>query len=71
MKLKNYGEGIAKGMAVTMINALRRPITTQYPEQKLSVSKRTRGNILVWDKEQVHCLQYVSPEPVRLTALRW
>ena len=23
MKLKNYGEGIAKGMAVTMKNALR------------------------------------------------
>jgi NAD(P)H-quinone oxidoreductase subunit I len=51
LKLKNYGEGIVKGMAVTMKNALRRPITTQYPEQKLNVSRRTRGNQLVWNKE--------------------
>jgi NAD(P)H-quinone oxidoreductase subunit I len=51
LKLKNYGEGIAKGMAVTMKNALRKPITTQYPEQKLNVSRRTRGNQLVWNKE--------------------
>jgi NAD(P)H-quinone oxidoreductase subunit I len=51
LKLKNYGEGIAKGMAVTMKNAIRRPITTQYPEQKLNVSRRTRGNRLVWNKD--------------------
>ena len=51
MKLNNYGEGIAKGMAVTMKNAMRRPITTQYPEQKLNVSRRTRGNQLVWNKD--------------------
>jgi NADH-quinone oxidoreductase chain I len=52
LKLKNYGEGIAKGMAVTMKNALRRPITTQYPEQKLNISRRTRGNQLVWDNNR-------------------
>lgn len=52
MKLKNFGEGIAKGMAVTMKNALRRPITTQYPEQKLNVSRRTRGNQIVWDRDR-------------------
>ncbi len=51
MKLNNYGEGIARGMAVTMKNAIRRPITTQYPEQKLNVSRRTRGNQLVWNKD--------------------
>ena len=51
MKLNNYGEGIARGMAVTMKNAMRRPITTQYPEQKLNVSRRTRGNQLVWNKD--------------------
>ena len=51
MKLNNYGEGIAKGLAVTMKNAMRRPITTQYPEQKLNVSRRTRGNQLVWNKD--------------------
>jgi NAD(P)H-quinone oxidoreductase subunit I len=52
LKLKSYGEGIVKGMAVTMKNALRRPITTQYPEQKLNISRRTRGNQLVWDKDR-------------------
>jgi NADH-quinone oxidoreductase chain I len=51
LKLNNYGEGIAKGLAVTMKNAMRRPITTQYPEQKLNVSRRTRGNQLVWNKD--------------------
>ena len=34
-----------------MKNAMRRPITTQYPEQKLNVSRRTRGNQLVWNKD--------------------
>jgi NADH-quinone oxidoreductase chain I len=51
LKLNNYGEGIARGLAVTMKNAMRRPITTQYPEQKLNVSRRTRGNQLVWNKD--------------------
>jgi len=51
LKFNNYGEGIAKGLAVTMKNAMRRPITTQYPEQKLNVSRRTRGNQLVWNKD--------------------
>ena len=72
MKLKNYGEGIAKGMAMTMKNALRRPITTQYPEQKLNISRRTRGNQLIWDKNTciacsmcakacpVHCIDMVT-----------
>ncbi len=50
MKLKSYGEGIAKGMIVTMKNAIRTPITTQYPEKKLNISRRSRGNQLVWNK---------------------
>jgi NAD(P)H-quinone oxidoreductase subunit I len=65
LKLKNYGEGIAKGMVITMKNALRRPITTQYPEQKLSVSKRTRGNMLVWDKSKcISCSMCARACPV-------
>ena len=65
MKLKNYGEGIAKGMAVTMKNALRRPITTQYPEQKLNISRRTRGNQLVWDKDRcIACSMCAKACPV-------
>ena len=50
MKLNRFGEGIAKGMAITLKNFIRRPITTQYPEQKLNISRRTRGNQLVWEK---------------------
>ena len=66
MKLKNFGEGIAKGMAVTMKNALRRPITTQYPEQKLNISRRTRGNQLVWDKERcIACSMCAKACPVQ------
>jgi NADH-quinone oxidoreductase chain I len=50
LKLKSYGEGIAKGMVVTMKNAVREPITTQYPEKKLNISRRSRGNQLIWNK---------------------
>ena len=52
MKFERYGIGIAKGMVVTMRNLLRRRITTQYPEKRLIVSRRTRGNELVWSKEK-------------------
>jgi formate hydrogenlyase subunit 6/NADH:ubiquinone oxidoreductase subunit I len=36
-------------MAITIKHLLRHPITTQYPEQRLVPSKRTRGNELIWD----------------------
>ena len=52
MKFERYGIGIAKGMTVTMRNLVRRRITTQYPEQKLTASRRTRGNELVWSKDK-------------------
>ena len=65
MKFKNYGEGIAKGMFITMKNAIRRPITTQYPEQRLNISRRTRGNQLVWDKEKcISCSMCARACPV-------
>jgi NAD(P)H-quinone oxidoreductase subunit I len=38
-------------MVITMRHLFRKPITTQYPEQKLNVSRRIRGNQLIWDKE--------------------
>ena len=50
MKFEHYGLGIAKGLTVTIRNLVRRRVTTQYPEQRLVVSRRTRGNELVWDK---------------------
>ena len=52
MRFEHYGIGIAKGMALTLKHLFRHPITTQYPEERLTVSRRIRGNELVWDKER-------------------
>ncbi len=48
-RLERYGIGIAKGMALTFKHLFRRPITVQYPEQRLTPSRRFRGNELVLD----------------------
>jgi len=50
LRFERYGIGVAKGMALTFKHLFRHPITTQYPEEKLTVSRRTRGNELVWDR---------------------
>lgn len=52
MKFERYGKGIAKGLSVTIRHLLRHPVTLQYPEQRLNVSRRIRGNELIWDKEK-------------------
>ena len=52
MRLERYGNGIAKGMALTFGHLFRKPITTQYPEERLTVSRRIRGNILAWSQEK-------------------
>ncbi|MDD5189692.1 MAG: NADH-quinone oxidoreductase subunit I [Dehalococcoidales bacterium] len=52
MKFSNYGLGIIKGMGVTLKNLFRASPTTQYPEQRLTVSKRIRGTELVWSVEK-------------------
>ncbi len=52
MRFERYGIGIIKGMALTLKHLFRRPITTQYPEERLNVSRRIRGNELVWDKKR-------------------
>ena len=49
MKFERYGIGIAKGLTVTIRHLLRHPVTSQYPEQRLNVSRRIRGNELIWD----------------------
>ncbi|MEW6033478.1 MAG: NADH-quinone oxidoreductase subunit I [Chloroflexota bacterium] len=43
-----FGTGILKGMTVTMKNLLGRAITTSYPEGRLVISRRSRGNEFVW-----------------------
>ncbi len=52
MKFDNYGAGIAKGLTVTMKNLFRSRVTTQYPEQRLAPSRRTRGNQLIWNRDK-------------------
>jgi len=52
LRFERYGIGIAKGMALTFKHLFRHPITTQYPEERLTTSRRIRGNELVWDKEK-------------------
>ena len=52
MKFERYGIGIAKGLSVTLKNMFRHPVTAQYPEQRLNIARRTRGNELVWDKDK-------------------
>ena len=52
MKFERYGIGVVKGMSVTFRHLLRKPITTQYPEERLTVSRRSRGNELIWDREK-------------------
>lgn len=49
MKFERYGKGIAKGLIVTFKHLFRHPVTSQYPEQRLNVSRRIRGNELIWD----------------------
>ena len=52
MKFEHFGNGLAKGMAVTIRHLFRHPITSQYPEQRLHTSRRIRGNELVWSQEK-------------------
>jgi len=52
LKFEWYGIGIAKGMALTFKHLFRQPITTQYPEERLTTSRRIRGNELIWDREK-------------------
>lgn len=49
---KSFGIGIIKGLSVTLRNLFRIPVTTQYPEQRLDPSRRTRGNELIWDEKR-------------------
>jgi len=50
--LRHFGGGIAKGMALTFRHLFRHPITVQYPEQRLNVSKRARGQRFLRDERK-------------------
>ncbi len=47
-----FGLGLGKGLALTIRHVLRNPITVQYPEQRLSVSRRWRGQEFIWSEEK-------------------
>ena len=47
-----YGFGIAKGMLVTLRNLARKPVTVQYPEQRVEQHPRFRGEDFVWYEER-------------------
>ena len=46
-----FGGGLARGMAVTLKNFFRRPVTVQYPEEKPAISRRERGHVLSWSEK--------------------
>jgi NAD(P)H-quinone oxidoreductase subunit I len=65
LKFERYGYGMAKGMAVTFKHLFRKWITTQYPEQKITVSRRLRGTDIIWEKEScIACSLCVSACPI-------
>ena len=52
MKFERYGIGIIKGMAVTILHVFLHPTVSQYPRQRLNISRRSRGNELIWSREK-------------------
>jgi NADH-quinone oxidoreductase chain I len=52
LKFERYGLGMLKGFTVTISHLWRHPTVTQYPEQRLNISRRSRGNELVWSRER-------------------
>jgi len=52
LKFEMFGLGILKGLVLTIEHLFRKPITTQYPEERLTVSRRIRGNELIWSREK-------------------
>ena len=49
-KFDRWGLGMAKGMFVSIKHLFRHPTVNQYPDQRLNVSRRSRGNELVWSR---------------------
>jgi len=52
LKFEHYGLGMLKGLSVTIRHLFRHPTVTQYPEQRLNISRRNRGNELIWSREK-------------------
>ncbi len=52
MRFERFGTGIAKGLAITIKHNFRHPTVSQYPNQRLNMSRRMRGNELIWSQEE-------------------
>jgi formate hydrogenlyase subunit 6/NADH:ubiquinone oxidoreductase subunit I len=52
LKFERFGLGMLKGLAVTILHLGRHPMVNQYPNQRLNISRRTRGNELVWSRSR-------------------
>ena len=52
MKFERFGLGILKGLTVTILHLIRHPTVNQYPRQRLNVSRRIRGNELIWSRDK-------------------
>jgi NADH-quinone oxidoreductase chain I len=52
VKFERYGLGLVKGMMITLRHLARHPVVTQFPEQRLHISRRSRGNELIWSREK-------------------
>ncbi len=65
-----YGIGLAKGLAVTLLNLVRRPNTVQYPEERLPQHPRFRGEEFVWYEERctgcASCAKYCPLGIIRI-----
>ena len=65
-----YGIGIAKGLMVTMKNFIHKPVTIQYPEERVPQHPRFRGEEFVWYEERctgcASCAQYCPLGIIRI-----
>jgi NADH-quinone oxidoreductase subunit I len=65
-----YGEGLLRGLVVTLRNFIRRPVTISYPEQRVPQHSRFRGQEFTWYQERctgcASCAKYCPLGIIRI-----
>ncbi len=65
-----YGVGLLKGLSVTMRNLFRKPVTIQYPEERVPQHPRFRGEEFTWYEERctgcASCAKYCPLGIIRI-----
>ncbi len=65
-----YGEGIIKGLGVTLSYLFKKPVTVQYPEEKAPHYPRFRGYEFVWYEDRctgcASCAKYCPLGTIRI-----